>query len=222
MTVVARLSRYAGTGSLGVHLVERAGGILIGAVDGGSDAEAEGLQPGLRLTTLIAGDIAHDLTGSVSLRALVALLRRHDSVTLHCELATDADMEPAMCWHEDTPVIELSPLLSPAEVSEVHRTAASLARSQAPHVYDLMHESLFLHADGFVWKEAPALFSKIVSQMQQYHVSDTPLGVRCVEYHTYRKGGALLDPDHRDMGSVLTLSALLVDPDTVDGGTFMT
>ena len=31
-----------------------------------------------------------------------------------------------------------------------------------------------------------------------------------------------MDPNHRDMGSALTLSCLLSSPDDVDGGVFMT
>jgi hypothetical protein len=37
-----------------------------------------------------------------------------------------------------------------------------------------------------------------------------------------RIGGALLDPEHRDMGSTVTLSCLLSDPSTFEGGTFLT
>ena len=44
-----------------------------------------------------------------------------------------------------------------------------------------------------------------------------PLGVAA-----YRCGGALLDPDHRDDGSTLTLSVLLTDPGELEGGVFLT
>jgi len=204
------------SGAFGLRLVERAGGILIGAVDG--PAAASGLLPGLRLVSLVAGDIEHDVTGKVTLRALMALLQRHERITLRCEPASDDDALPAALWHEDTPVVTLRPLLSAEEVAEVHRTARALA--QTPHVYDPNHESVFLHADGFVWRESAELFGSVVARMREQWAA--PLGVRCIEYHTYRPGGALLDPDHRDVGSVLTLSALLVDPDDLDGGEFMT
>ena len=46
------------------------------------------------------------------------------------------------------------------------------------------------------------------------------LNVRCIELHTYQRGGGLTDPGHNDQGSVLTLSALLSPPQS--GGTFTT
>ena len=58
--------------------------------------------------------------------------------------------------------------------------------------------------------------------MRSLYTGGATLGVRCIEYHTYRRGGALLDPEHRDMGSELTMSCLLSDPDEVEGGVFMT
>ena len=48
------------------------------------------------------------------------------------------------------------------------------------------------------------------------------LGVRCIEYHEYKVGGALLEENHRDVGSELTLSVLLTDAGELDGGTFVT
>lgn len=207
-----------GSGAYGLRLVERAGGILIGDVEIGSPAEACGLHAGLRLTALEAGSIQQDLTGKFTLRALIPILHRHATITLHCEAASAADALPAAVWHEDTPVLTLRALLSAEDVAEVHRVARALGR--APHVYGPNHESLFLHADGYVWRESAELFARIVARMREQWAA--PLSVRCVEYHTYRTGGALLDPDHRDVGSTLTLSALLVDPDDFGGGEFIT
>ena len=46
------------------------------------------------------------------------------------------------------------------------------------------------------------------------------VGVRSAELHIYGVGGAVSDPQHRDMGSLLTLSALLTPPDAFEGATF--
>ena len=48
------------------------------------------------------------------------------------------------------------------------------------------------------------------------------LRVRCVELHSYIPGGGLMDSDHRDSGSSLTMSVALTDPATLSGGEFLT
>ena len=48
------------------------------------------------------------------------------------------------------------------------------------------------------------------------------LAVRTIEYHTYTAGGSLLDPAHRDHGSVLSLSVLLLGREQHTGGAFIT
>ena len=44
--------------------------------------------------------------------------------------------------------------------------------------------------------------------------------MRSAEYHRYRTGGSVADPEHRDSGSLLTLSVLLCHPDDYTGGEF--
>jgi tetratricopeptide (TPR) repeat protein len=48
------------------------------------------------------------------------------------------------------------------------------------------------------------------------------LSIRVVEHWEYSVGGGLVDPFHYDVDSVLTIVALLVDPDEFEGGTFRT
>ena len=48
------------------------------------------------------------------------------------------------------------------------------------------------------------------------------LALRCVEFHTYQAGGGLLDVDHRDTGSAVSMSILLSDAAQMDGGRFVT
>ena len=46
------------------------------------------------------------------------------------------------------------------------------------------------------------------------------LSVRCIEAHTYTRGGGLLEQGHIDQGSSLSLSVLLTEPS--EGGHFVT
>ena len=51
----------------------------------------------------------------------------------------------------------------------------------------------------------------------------TPLGVRCVEYHTVEPGGSLPFPTHFDSSSLITIDVMLSDPSTeFEGGQFST
>ena len=51
----------------------------------------------------------------------------------------------------------------------------------------------------------------------------TPLGVRCVEYHTVEPGGSLPYPHHHDAGSLVTIDVMLSDPQRdFEGGMFAT
>ena len=133
----------------------------------------------------------------------------------------------------------LSGLLSEADVQNIHAAAREIEQTkQTPLSYDntlrspedempfgmrAPHESLFLHADGFFAERCPAILEKILFAMRRCHGdSSRSLGVRTIEYHSYRIGGGLLDPDHCDMGSTLTLSALLSPREALRGGVFVT
>ena len=95
------------------------------------------------------------------------------------------------------------------------------------------HEKVFLHAinpRATSFSQArPELFGKIQEATRRHADSagmcalDAPLNVRCVEFHSYREGGGLLDPGHRDTGSTITLSVQLSQPGAAeDGGRFVT
>jgi len=126
--------------------------------------------------------------------------------------------------HEDSPVLTIRRLLTPSGVAQVHAAAAELRQKQKPHAYDNVlinaasddrpfglapsHESLFLHEGGFFARACPEVCRKVLSAVRSRHADGEQFGTRCIEFHTYRIGGALLDPEHRDMGSTLTLSCL--------------
>ena len=51
---------------------------------------------------------------------------------------------------------------------------------------------------------------------------DWALSRRCAELHTYGVGGGLMERDHKDSGSSLTMSLLLSDTAAFEGGRFLT
>lgn len=212
-------------GAYGLHLAARGGHLLIAGVDVGSSAERAGLRAGLRVLSLSSPDGAFESRRAEELshRALVATLLQHGSVTFHCAVATAAELgaTASRCSDaEESLIEELRPALSSSELDEVRASALTLRA--AAHVYDEggRHQALFLHAGGHFQREAPALWARLLALMRCRCAS--PCVVRCIEYHTYREGGALLDAGHRDVGSNLTLSVLLSDTADLCGGRFLT
>ena len=138
-------------------------------------------------------------------------------------------------------VFKVRSLLTVEEIRSIHHAAQRLQQSQELKAYDNslrqpdempfglrpQHESLYLHADGYFARALPEVQRKVVAAIRGFdpreksHTS-TPLGVRCIEWHVYRLGGGLTDPQHCDMGSTLTLSCLLSEPGSVEGGVFCT
>ena len=78
------------------------------------------------------------------------------------------------------------------------------------------HVALNMHKDGYFARGWPALLEKLrhgmESQPGRWAEPGAALGLRCIEFHTYKEGGGLMMKDHRDYGSVLTLSVLLSHP----------
>lgn len=209
----------------GIRLAVRGDCLLIAGVEEASSADHAGLHAGLVVRTVScpSGSFEPLDADCASLRACVRVLSSAGRVTLHCEEATAAELGAGASRCEEAeaaPVSELRPCLSLAEVDEVHAVARALR--QRPHVYESspQHEAKFLHAGGHFARAAPALCEKLLALMRRRWPS--PCAVRCVEYHEYRPGGALLDAGHRDVGSNLTLSVLLSDPRELGGGIFTT
>ena len=219
-----RISR--GGGSWGMSLAERRGGPVITCVEASSDAHRQGVRAGLLLAELeLTCGATHDLRG-MRLRTLVPLLQHTEHVTLRCEPASEAALAPvAPCVH-DTPVLEVRALLDAEEVALVHEVARESAQDPARCLghESRAHTTLSLHAGGFFARRCPQLLDALVDRMRsRWPEKLGTLGVRCVEFHTYRVGGGLLDADHRDVGSTLTLSVLLSpDAAALRGGQFVT
>ena len=138
-------------------------------------------------------------------------------------------------------------LLSDAEaldlVQAAHKLEAELGNhrlvNQGRKVwYSMSHETLYLHHAGWLSDQFPRLLDRLVQTMkrcaeiwqqsvrteqQRTRVeSASCLNVRCIELHTYFVAGALTTPAHRDSGSTISMSVLLSDVSTCDGGKFVT
>lgn len=117
-------------------------------------------------------------------------------------------------------------LIGDAEGAALIAAADRLESDSTAH-----HDVVYLHRGGYFAREWAALLARLVAAMRSADLEDgraraaeppLELAVRCVELHTYRVGGALLDADHRDNGSTITISVLLSDSERVDGGKFVT
>ena len=92
------------------------------------------------------------------------------------------------------------------------------------------HEVVFLHgcrAKGLLSEECIRDLDGLADAMRAHdprclHDGGEGLAVRCMELHTYHVGGQLMDPDHKDSGSALSMSVCLSDPAQLEGGKFLT
>lgn len=86
-----------------------------------------------------------------------------------------------------------------------------------------MHAAM---ASGLLSGPCVEVIESIVQSMKDHdprgREAAAGLNVRCVELHHYSVGAGLMDPDHKDSGSSLTLSVLLTDPSMLRGGEFLT
>jgi len=125
---------------------------------------------------------------------------------------------------ESSSALLLRGFLSDAEMALIFEAAAVMPSPEAAQKdYSAetgAHVALNLHKDGYFASKSPELCSKLVQHMQsqpgRWAEPGSALGVRCIEFHTYTEGGGLMMKDHRDYGSVLTLSVLLSDPQSLE------
>ena len=115
----------------------------------------------------------------------------------------------------------------------VEREADWSAAEDAFHA-DASHRVVHLHAGDAIAVHAPRLRAKLlraafdadagrVESGGGWGLADgRALNVRSAEYHSYRRGGGVTAGDHRDAGSVITMSVLLEAPPTDQGGAFVT
>lgn len=170
-----------------------------------------------------------------------ALQRLREELVVPMISAADAELtEPLL----------LPSLLTEAEVLLIFEAAQSMPgaaydelvepgdwddHESGPHVdgltakhdtnYSDSHVALNLHRNGYFVSGYPELCAKLTTAMRsqpgRWCASDVNLNVRCVELHTYAApSSGLMMKDHRDYGSVLTLSVLLSP--SAKGGEFLT
>ena len=139
------------------------------------------------------------------------------------------------CWYDaeaQNPVI-LRDLLTADDVAKLRRMRAALeASGRTPHMFRdatnaSNHAVCYLHYDGFAQRSEPELMERLLAAMRAHAPSAWPrstreLRVRCIELHTYKEGGGLFLPSHRDNDSVLTLSARVSEDGAFDKGRFVT
>ena len=119
--------------------------------------------------------------------------------------------------------------LSAAEVNEVLRAADHMADAYDV-AYGKAHAALFMHRGGYFEQCCPELLSRLVAKMRGTALGwwtgseedEGELSLRCIEFHTYQAGGGLLDVNHRDTGSIVSMSILLADAAQMVGGRFVT
>ena len=139
------------------------------------------------------------------------------------------------CWYDaevQRPVI-LRDLLASDDVAKLRRMRAALeASGRAPHMFRdattaSNHAVCYLHYDGFAQRTEPELMERLLAAMRAHAPSVWPrstqkLHIRCIELHTYKEGGGLFLPRHRDNDSVLTLSCRVSEDGAFGGGRFVT
>ena len=89
------------------------------------------------------------------------------------------------------------------------------------------HAVCYLHYDGFAQRTEPELMERLLAAMRNSAPAPWPrstreLHIRCIELHTYKEGGGLFLPRHRDNDSVLTLSCRVSEDGAFGGGRFVT
>ena len=100
---------------------------------------------------------------------------------------------------------------------------------RAPRTRSCMHAArehrvVHLHRGGLLQARLPRLLQKVLQRMRQADAGSARLllgravGIRSAELHIYQPGGGVVDSQHRDAGSLLTLSVLLTPPEDFEGG----
>ena len=139
------------------------------------------------------------------------------------------------CWYDaeaQDPVI-LQDLLTADDVAKLRRMRAALeASGREAHMFRdstqaSNHAVCYLHYDGFAQRTEPELMERLLAAMRAHAPSVWPrstqkLHIRCIELHTYKEGGGLFLPRHRDNDSVLTLSCRVSEDGAFGGGRFVT
>ena len=118
-------------------------------------------------------------------------------------------------------------------MEEWHKPAIIMAYRDASgyrHV-DSPWVTSYLSTDGLVQKHLPEVLDKLIDKaieadkLQQWGLLSgdrSDIRVRVVELHRVQRGGALADPTHSDLGSLVTVDVMCSDSTEFEGGQFST
>ena len=125
-------------------------------------------------------------------------------------------------------VVRVPAALSEADIDDLHSLAAE---SPSSHNFP-NHDTCFLSSEGAFAERLPHIRQKLmdiaaqVDADQRWHLlRDQHVNPRVVELHTastHRAPAPLLDVDHYDMGSLITIDVMLSGKDAFEGGAFET
>lgn len=133
-----------------------------------------------------------------------------------------------------TRAVRCAGFLSAAEILDVHAAARELRPTAAKKLGSIQPsgpfawQTLFLQsAQGFderlAWLTAKLkALAAATSRSEGWGIIEefepSEVNLRVVEYHEYTAGGKLLDPEHCDHGSLVTIDVMLADHESFTGG----
>ena len=212
-----------------------------GGADPGSSESARGLRLDRQITRMLTRrSLAAAASAVAGASALVAQQWwEYEAHLTDCSISEEH--LPLSAEAQPTQVCRIPGLLTAAEVAAVHELAAELRPSvgsagrnennQAAAYRTGKWETIYLSTDGLFAQRAPWLRERLVDACRAADAkhgwgmldrATTPLGVRCVEYHTVEPGGSLPFPHHYDAGSLITIDVMLSDAEDFQGGAFST
>merc|ERR1711972_527534 len=115
-------------------------------------------------------------------------------------------------------------LFDASDESTFHETAEEMLHDLAEHRVIYLHR---IEANEAKANGLHTIETKLIDAIRCHDhlgmLSARQFHLRSLEYHVYGDGGSVLDPQHRDDGSLLTLSLLLSEPEVdFQGGIFST
>lgn len=132
---------------------------------------------------------------------------------------------------QQTQVVCLEKFLSSSEIESIHTVAqAELAsRSKGLEVHSDSWRVLYLQTDSLFQRKLTAVRQRILDTIHEvdsknWHLFDNVdhFNIRVAEYHQMDEHGALPDPKHYDLNSLLTMDIMLSGNESFEGGNFQT
>lgn len=146
----------------------------------------------------------------------------YEPLVLH-GLLEDAEMERLCALGEEA--LHAQAAGAPDAIDLFDASAATTAEDYFHNSADnCEHRVGHLHRDGLLQLREGRLLEKVLAAVRGADAARWRLlvnrtcSVRSAEYHSYGAGGSVSDPEHRDQGSLLTLTVLLSPPEECEAG----